>query len=333
VRLVRFQMRQYKFLVFVILQLAVVASFADPMRVDETDWLKTMAAAAHQTNYSGIYVYQSGGRVEMSRITHVVDAAGEHERLEGIDGDKRELIRDNDQAWLYTDGHKMRLAKGQIKRAFPALLPDEISMLKQNYAITQAEEDEVAGYHAHAVVFLPRDNLRYARKMWADSNTGLLLKAVVLNDRGYVIEQYAFMELTIGNNIDRKWIAQDKASAAEIAQELHLSPLPKVELLEGPCGWQVDALPPGFKKVIEMRRPFRGNKEHVIQMVFSDGLSGISVFIEKAQDANYIHSGLSGRGAAHVYNRIVGDNLITVVGEVPSRTVIQVGDSVRYAGE
>ena len=327
------KMSQYKYLPLILLSLTVTTAFADPILVDEADWLKTMATAAHRVNYSGVYVYQSGGRVEMSRITHVSDAAGEHERLEGIGGDKRELIRDNDQVWLYSDGHKVRLAKGQTRRAFPALLPEQISILKQNYSVTNAEEDDVAGYHAHAVVFLPRDNLRYARKMWADSNTGLLLKAVVLNDRGYIIEQYAFMQLNIGDNIDRKWIVPDKSSAAEVAQELHLSPLPKVELLEEPCGWQVDALPPGFKKIIEMRRPFHGNKEHVIQMVFSDGLAGISVFIEKAQEASYIHSGLSGQGAAHVYNRVVGDSLVTVVGEVPSRTVIQVGDSVRYAGE
>ncbi|ADE11513.1 MucB/RseB C-terminal domain-containing protein [Sideroxydans lithotrophicus] len=325
-------MRQYSYLFFMLLQLGVASAFADPLRADESDWLKTMAFAAHQTDYSGVFVYQSGGRVEMSRITHVSDSAGEHERLEGIGGERRELIRDNDQVWLYTDGHKVRVEKRQIKRSFPALLPEQISLLKENYSVTQAEEDEVAGYHAHAVVFLPRDNLRYARKLWADSDSGLLLKAVVLNDRGLVIEQYAFMQLNIGGNIDRKWIVQDKPSAAMV-QELHLSPLPKVELLEEPCGWQVDALPSGFKKILEMRRPFRANKEHVIQMVFSDGLAGISVFIEKSQDASYLHSGLSGQGAVHIYNRIVGDHLITVVGEVPSRTVIQVGDSVRYAGQ
>ena len=64
-----------------------------------------------------------------------------------------------------------------------------------------------------------------------------------------------------------------------------------------------------------------------------DGLAGISVFIEKASQATHARSGLSGRGAANVYKRIVGDNLVTVVGEVPPRTVIQVGDSVRYAGQ
>jgi sigma-E factor negative regulatory protein RseB len=160
-----------------------------------------------------------------------------------------------------------------------------------------------------------------------------LLKAVVLDDRGYIIEQYAFMQLVIGSNIDRKWIVPENSPAMATSQELRATPLPKVELLEESSGWQIDALPLGFKKIIEMRRPFRGNKDPVIHMVFSDGLSSISVFIEKVREESYIHSGLSEQGAAHVYNRLVGQHLVTVVGEVPSRTVIQVGDSVRYAGQ
>ncbi len=316
-----------------LLQLGAATALADPVQGKEADWLRTMAFAAHQSNYSGVFVYQSGSRVEMSRVTHISDKTGEHERLEGLGGARRELIRDNDQAWLYAEGHKVRVEKRQIRRAFPALLPEQISILKENYSVRQAEEEEIAGYHAHSVVFLPRDNLRYTRKMWADSVSGLLLKAVVLDDRGHLIEQYAFMQVNIGNNIDRKWIVPEDSSATAIAQELSLSPLPKVELIEGACGWQVDALPVGFRKIVEMRRPFRGNKEPVIHMVFSDGLAGISVFIEKVNDATYVHSGLFGHGAAHVYNRIVGEHLVTVVGEVPPRTAIQVGDSVRYAGQ
>ncbi|MBI5889173.1 MAG: MucB/RseB C-terminal domain-containing protein [Nitrosomonadales bacterium] len=316
-----------------LLQAIVATAYADPLQDPEPDWLRTMSYAAHQSNYSGVFVYQAGERVEVSRVTHVFDKDGEHERLEGLGDARRELIRDNDQVWMYADGHKVRVEKRLIKRAFPALLPEQLSVLKENYTVRQEEEDEIAGFHARSVAFLPKDNLRYARKMWADSDSGLLLKAVVLDDHGYLIEQYAFMQLNIGNNIDRKWIVPESAPATTIAQELNLSSVPKVELLDGACGWQVDALPAGFRKILEMRRPFRGNKEPVIHLVFSDGLAGISIFIEKLNEASYLHSGLSSQGAAHVYNRIVGENLVTVVGEVPPRTVIQVGDSVRYAGQ
>lgn len=325
--------RQSGYLLFMLALLGGAPACADPLQGDEADWLKTMVFAAHQTDYSGVFVYQSGGRVEMSRITHITDENGEHERLEGLGGARRELIRNNDQVWLYSDGHKSRVEKRQIRRAFPALLPEQISTLKENYSVRREEEGEVAGYHVHTVVFQPRDNLRYTRKMWAHYDSGLLLKAAVMDDHGYIIEQYAFMQLNIDGNIDRKWITQDKPSAAEQPQQLQPLPMSGAEYLAESNGWQVDAMPAGFKKILEMRRHFRENKEPVIHMVYSDGLAGISVFIEKTNGLTHLHSGLAGQGAVHVYNRIVGDSLVTVVGEVPARTVIQVADSVRYAGQ
>jgi sigma-E factor negative regulatory protein RseB len=292
-----------------------------------------MAFAAHQTNYCGVFVYQSGGRVEMSRITHISDKDGEHERLEGLEGLRREVIRNNDQVWLYLGDKKVRVEKRRAQRAFPALLPEQIQSLKENYQITQGDEDRIAEYHAHTVLFQPKDNLRYTRKMWAHSESGLLLKAVVLDERGRLIEQYAFSQLSIGGNIDRKWIVPNESEAILLAQQRELSPLPTANIENSHSGWQVDALPSGFKKVLEMQRTFSDKKIPVVHIVYSDGLAGISVFIEKIGETMDIHPGLSSQGAVHVFSRLVGDNLVTVVGEVPPRAVIQVADSVRFAGE
>lgn len=325
-------MKNVRYLLLLLVPLGLAPACADPLQGDESEWLRTMAFAAHQTDYSGVFVYQSGGRVEMSRITHVTDENGEHERLESLGGSRRELIRNNDQVWLYSDGRKTRVEKRQIKRAFPALLPEQLSILKENYLIRREEEGEVAGHHVHTVTFQPKDNLRYTRKMWAHFDTGLLLKAAVMDDRGYIIEQYAFMQLDIGGNIDRKWISQVKSAPTDLPQTSHLTRADLVQTESS--GWQVDDLPPGFRKIVEMRRSFHENHEPVIHMVFSDGLAGISVFIEKLRepDRNY-QVGLAGQGAVTVYNRIIDDVRVTVVGEVPAKTVIQVAESVRYAGE
>jgi sigma-E factor negative regulatory protein RseB len=97
--------------------------------------------------------------------------------------------------------------------------------------------------------------------------------------------------------------------------------------------WKVVAVPTGFKKIMEMRRPLHGNKTAVIHFVFSDGLAGISVFIETLGNNFDKKIGLSSRGAIHVYRKIKDDYLVTVVGEVPPRTVMQIADSVRYKGQ
>jgi len=328
---VRVEYIKFSAVVFLLQMVAGVAC-ADPLRQD-SDWLKTLAFAGHQTNYSGVFVYQSGGRIEMSRITHIADQSGEHERLEGLDGLKREVIRNNDKVWMYLGDKKVRIEKRRVQRAFPALLPEQIQTLKENYEISQGEEDRVAGYHAHTVIFHPKDNLRYTRKMWAHSESGLLLKAVVLDERGRVIEEYAFSQIEIGGkNIDQKWVVPNETEAASLAAQKNLSPLPKASYESAPSGWQVDSVPAGFKKILEMQRTFSNKKLPVVHIVYSDGLSGISVFIEKVSDVSHIH-GLSGRGAVHMYSRLVGDDMVTVVGEIPPRVVIQVADSVRFAGE
>ena len=168
--------------------------------------------------------------------------------------------------------------------------------MKENYQISQGEEDRVAEYHAHTVLFQPKDNLRYTRKMWAHSESGLLLKAVVLDERGRVIEQYAFSQLNIGGNIDRKWIVPSESDAARLAPQRGLSPLPKASFENVLSGWQVDSVPSGFKKILEMRRTISDKKLPVVHIVYSDGLSGISVFIEKVSEVTRYPRFVQARG-------------------------------------
>ncbi len=301
---------------------------ADTLQEDELNRLKSISFAVHNTNYSGVFVYQNGTHVETSRITHVMDRDGEHGRLEAMDGLRREVIRNNGEVWCYVGDRKVRMEERQGMGGFPALLPEQLTLLNENYQVTQAGEDRVAGFQAHTLLFQPRDNLRYIHKMWAHNDSGLLLKAQVLDERGKPIEQYSFIQLTIGGNIDRSWITVDPA----LMGKLHSPNVRKTEISLVRGGWQVDMMPAGFKKIAEVRRPMRGKKGPVTQLVFSDGLVGISVFIEKWEGDENERTGLSGQGLIQVYSRLMDDNLVTVVGEVPPRTVMQVADSVRFAG-
>ena len=84
---------------------------------------------------------------------------------------------------------------------------------------------------------------------------------------------------------------------------------------------------------MEILRRMRGKHAPVTQIVYSDGLSAISIFIEPNDEDEDDVDGLSSRGAVNLYHKLVDQNLITVVGEVPPRTVMQVLDSVRYNGK
>ena len=300
------------------------------------DWLKIVAFAAHQTEYSGVFVYQFDNRVETSRITHIVEPDSEYERLERLDGPKREIIRHHGQVWCYTDRKMIQVDSQQGRKKFPSLLPEQLTALSANYQIKGAGQERVAGYNTQVILFQPNDNLRYTHKIWAHTDSGLLLKAAVLGDKNQVVEQYSFTQLQIGGNIDRSWITPfvsnfDPASARSLGASGPSEAIKGSQPINS--GWTVDALPAGFRKTLEILRPMRGKPVPVTQMVFSDGLSAISVFIEPADEDEDDMEGLTNRGAVNLYHKLVDRNLITVVGEVPPRTVMRMLESVRYNGK
>ncbi|MFZ3017546.1 MAG: MucB/RseB C-terminal domain-containing protein [Gallionella sp.] len=309
--------------------LLVVGNACAEGRQVSLDWLKTMAFAGHQTDYSGVFIYQYGGRVETSRIIHVVEADGEYEKLECLDGPKREIIRHNGHVWEFHN-HKMVRASNQGRGKFPALLPEQLSALGVSYQASQVGVERVAGYDAQVILFEPKDNLRYAHKLWAHNVSGLLLKASVLDDRKQPVEQYAFTQLQIGGGIDRSWIKS--APAMDAQGRVHDEKSSAAAGVPVNSGWVVDALPLGFRKTMEIQRPMRGRHAPVVQLVFSDGLSAISVFVEPDDGDEDDVNGLSSRGAMNLYHKLANGHLITVVGEVPARTVMQVADSLRYNG-
>ena len=189
------------------LLLTVAANVNAEERQISLDWLKTVAFAAHQTDYSGVFVYQYDNRVETSRIINVVELDSEYEKLESLDGPKREIIRHHGQIWCYINHRMVQVDSQQVRIRFPAFLPEQISTLSANYQAEQIGVARVAGYSSQVILFEPKDNLRYAHKIWADTGSGLLLKAAVLGDKDQIIEQYTFTQLQIGGNIDRSWIS------------------------------------------------------------------------------------------------------------------------------
>ncbi len=295
------------------------------------DWLKTVAFAGHQTDYSGVFVYQYGNHVETSRITHVVEIDSEYEKLESLDGPKREIIRHHGQVWCYKNHKMVQVDSQQGQVRFPLLLTDQLSALSENYQVKEADVERVAGYNTQVILFQPKDNLRYTHKIWVHTDSGLLLKSAVLNDKQKIVEQYAFTQLKIGSEVDRSWIASSATTGS--SGKGKVKPAWNKVATTVNSGWVVDALPGGFKKTMEVVRPMHGKHAPVTQLVFSDGLSAISVFIEPADADEDDTEGLSSRGAVNLYHKVVDKHLYNVVGEVPPRAVMQVLDSVRYNGK
>ena len=304
---------------------ALAVHAADSTPDDAMVWLQRITNAAQQLNYSGSFVYQHGQQVESSRITHLKDASGEHEKLVTQDGRLRQIYRNNDEVYCFLpDDKTVMVDRHRVKKSFPALLPPQIASLSEFYDIKLGGLERVAGRECQVIFLTPKDQFRYGHRLWADTQTGLLLKASTWNENKQIVDQFAFTEIKIGGPIDRNELKPNLKGKRLVRStgEGSAQPLP-IDV-----GWDVGNAPPGFKKVNQMKRVLPGASMPVNHIVFSDGLAAASVFIEPVSDKAM--QGLSQQGALHVYSRRVGEYQVKVLGEVPAATVMQIGDAVTY---
>jgi sigma-E factor negative regulatory protein RseB len=187
------------------------------------------------------------------------------------------------------------------------------------------ESERIGGFDSQALVLEPKDGMRYGHKFWADTASGLLLKARMLSERHNVVEQFSFTQLSIGAGVTREMV---QPSFNIRFPEWRLDRFANNTISEIESGWTVRNFPPGFRKVLEMRRTKQGNAVLVTHMVYSDGLAAVSVFIEPAATRQRISEGLSQQGAINIYTRTLNDQVVTVLGEAPATTVMQIANSI-----
>ena len=210
----------------------------------------------------------------------------------------------------------------RTERGFPALLPERIHALARHYDISLGETRRIAGFDCQAVVLKPKDNLRYGYHLYADTSSGMLLKAVTVDAAGEAVEQFSFTQLAIGNvtrdkvrsrMASREWRVEDAGAAPA-----HLA------------GWGLSSELPGFRKITELKRRL-GESRSAGQVVYSDGLAAVSVFIESLEGRSEpVRTGLASMGAIHIYTREVANHVVTVVGEAPATSVQRIANAVEY---
>ena len=302
---------------------ALWAAVAQAQPADALALLRKIHDATQKLSYRGTFVYQHAGRIETSRITHFADASGDIERLEVLDGLQREIVRTRDVVRCYLpDSRVVKIERRAGDRSFPALLPEETATLARHYDIALGETRRIAGFDWRAVELRPRDNLRYGYRLYADARSGMLLKAVTIDAAGGAIEQFTFTQLAIGG-VTREMVRPQRVASGWRIDDSGAAPAKLV-------GWGLSAELPGFRKIIELRRRM-GEATPVGQVVYSDGLSAVSVFIEPMQARREpVSPTMTGTGAIHVYSREVANYRVTVVGEAPAASVQRIANAVEY---
>jgi sigma-E factor negative regulatory protein RseB len=290
--------------------------------------LEKAGQAAHKLSYKGIFVYQSGRTVSSMQIIHMNYDQGEFARLVSLDGAPREVLRQGNDVLIYNQQkEKVMIEKRRVQSAFPALLPGLVDALKTSYVARLSGTERVGGREVQIIHLVPRDRYRYGYQFSVDRESGLLLKSIMLDEQGAILEQVAFNQLQLIDAGDLNWFRPqiENGKTYEVQPEETVTPV----TVEGDV-WIMAQLPTGYRKVDQVRRNVPGKRHPVNHLVFSDGLASVSLFIEPLANNAVSKQGHMVQGATNLYAVAQEGYQIIVVGEVPEATVKQIASAVNF---
>lgn len=276
-----------------------------------------MSRVSHNLNYQGAFTYehQNTSTLQGFRVSHWVEDGVEHERLLYLNGPEREIVRHGQALDCFSPGDQ--LLQGRLSSIGSRLISlDELYQFQIRYT------ERVAGRMATVVQVVPRDEFRYGYVLSVDQETGLVLKSLMIDGTGRILERYQFLELDL--NPDIKQLQQEPMAKLHRVANAQLGGCNKTQGGE-PEGWELKWIPSGFAFVGQQRV-----RESADMLMYTDGLTTFSVFIEPASDQP--PEGIGQRGATVAFMSKVASNdkvhRLTVVGEIPAVAAEQVAAGV-----
>ncbi len=302
---------------------------------DLFDMLQRMSEADQKQNYQGTFILRKSDNLATLRVTHGSDDKGIWESLEALNGEPRKVVRRNNKVVsVYPKRELVTIRLNAENQSLHQQLPENIDQLELFYSIKQLPDDRIANHQTLVVDLIPNDKLRYGYRYWVDKNTGMLLRCDLVAEDNTVVEQMMFTSLD--------YLAQAPAQSFDLKQFEHyrqqLLEEPGIDVKhDAPLQWVINTLPKGFmltqstmrysrflaadESVADKATDQNSRQPNLLHLVYSDGLASVSVFIEKNQGTEKHLQGSSTMGAVNAFGNPVGDYFVTVVGEVPVKTV------------
>ena len=297
--------------------------------------LQKTAYAARELNYQGVFAYQNGKQTRSVQITHMNRDGQEMTRNLVLDAklqakQSREVFSQGNDILIVSPKNESNntstvvIEKRRGQNLFPAMLPTDLQALKTSYTTRISATEMVAGRGTQVIELIANDNYRYSYKIWADAEFGLLLKMTLIDSKKQTLEQFEFTQLSMLNSRDVNWF-QPKIDVKKNYVTDVSAPVNHVD-----TNWIVAELPTGYMKVDHVVLNLSGKTAPVDQMIFSDGIASVSLFIEPISKAIRPKTGHMVIGSTNICANVIDGYQITVVGEVPAATVLQIAKAVTF---
>lgn len=306
-----------------------VAAAAEPGMLTAAEakaWLNRIRNAASTGNYQGTLVFSVGGSISSSRVGHYSVGDQTYELLEALDGRQQRILRHNDTVHTLWPQARLAVIEKRETRGAWSTTPQEVDpQALDHYEFRHEGDVRIAGRNAAVFLLEPRDVLRYAQRLWADRSTGLMLRADIMGQaaEGWpVLESTAFSEINIGVRPQPDAVLQPLRNPRQLDGYRVMRPQQQRTELEAE-GWTLARPVPGFTLSGCVRRGMEtsGEGAQVVQAVFTDGLTHVSLFIEPFKPQRHRGELQAQQGATSTLMLRRGEHWITVVGDVPAATL------------
>ena len=305
--------------------LGLLAASAVQAADQPLDWLLRMADAVERLNYQGTMVHMHSGQADILRIVHRFENGQVSERITTVDGPSREIIRNDDEVTCILPDQdavvvEPREAHSVSQSPLQGRLPQLDELDQRYYELAFVDDAMVAGRSARVLEVRPMDGFRFGYRLALDAQTALPLKSQLIDVRGQTVEEIMFTTIELAEAIEARELEPSLSTANLQVQRLEDATNAGVDgTLRS--AWQVGRLPEGFMLIAARAKLAPGAPGPMEQLVYSDGLASVSLFVEMKMEADADAEGLSGMGATNAYTTVVDGYLVTAVGEVPARTV------------
>lgn len=292
----------------------------------EDPWsiLEKSAKASQQLNYEGVFHSQSSSESNSTHVIHANINNKEYCLLKMLDGAPNEVFCSGDMVYVTSqDGLLIKKRKNQF--LFPSVLPSDIKHLKKNYQLSFGEKKRVADRMAQHIELKAKDDLRFNYHIWIDEKNLLPLKLIVTNNKNEPIEQSTFTTIAFSEVIDKD-IFEKNINISKV----YVSKNKFIENYVSNKFWNLKKLPSGFKEVDLISRRVNGLNLLDYQIIFSDGLAYVSLFIRPITRGTEPKEGTVAIGPTNISARYQDGYQIMSVGMVPPETVNTFSGAIEF---
>lgn len=272
------------------------------------------AAAAQNTSYQGVeLISESGVNGIATMISNVWHSGGGLTVTQTSDA----AVLAGSEPYVAYDGDN-RSPEGVF-----GLTTTLVTLLGKHYVALFSGTDSLIGRHA-LVVDLHRVDGSLAARFWLDSKTLVPLQREVFDTSAELISEDAFVQVQFG----RRSPAPPEAAPANAVESAWSRATPAKLLLElNGRGWRLPAVLPGGLSLYQAAQSTTGAGQ-VVDLSYSDGLSVISLFVQRGTLASKMAGWqpVSLRGhvvyvAEHSVTWAGRGFVYTVIADAPPRTV------------